>query len=105
MSNSSASIGLVAIGRNEGERLKRCLQSVPLDVPVVYVDSASTDGSVESARSTQATVVELGMANLSLQRVPEMRGLRRCLSIARTSHLCSLSMVIASWNRTGLIAR
>ena len=62
MSNHSVSIGLVAIGRNEGERLKRCLRSVPSDVPVVYVDSASSDGSVEFARSTQATVVELDMA-------------------------------------------
>ena len=62
MSKSAVSIGLVAIGRNEGERLKRCLRSVPTGVPVVYVDSASTDSSVEFARSTQATVVELDMA-------------------------------------------
>ena len=62
MSNPSVPMGVVAIGRNEGERLKRCLRSVPSHVPVVYVDSASTDGSVEFARSTQATVVELDMA-------------------------------------------
>ena len=62
MSKPSVSIGLVAIGRNEGERLKRCLRSVPSGVPLVYVDSASTDGSVEFARSAQATVVELDMA-------------------------------------------
>lgn len=42
-------IGLVAIGRNEGERLQRCLRSVPAGCPVVYVDSGSTDGSVEFA--------------------------------------------------------
>ena len=62
MSKPSVLIGLVAIGRNEGERLKRCLRSVPSGVPVVYVGSASTDSSVEFARSTQATVVELDMA-------------------------------------------
>ncbi|MBB5987481.1 glycosyltransferase family 2 protein [Sphingobium lignivorans] len=48
-------IGLVAIGRNEGERLKRCLRAVPAGCPVVYVDSGSTDGSVDFARG-------LGMA-------------------------------------------
>lgn len=62
MSNSSVSIGLVAIGRNEGERLKRCLLSIQSDVPVVAIGSASTDGSVAFARSTQSTFVELDMA-------------------------------------------
>ena len=62
MPKPSVSIGVVAIGRNEGERLRRCLRSIPSDVPVVYVDSASTDDSVEFARSTLATVVELDMA-------------------------------------------
>jgi len=55
-------IGIVAIGRNEGERLKRSLSSVmPLDHPVVYVDSGSTDDSVEFARSVGADVVTLDM--------------------------------------------
>ena len=40
-------VGIVAIGRNEGDRLRRCLQTLDLGVPVVYVDSASTDGSLE----------------------------------------------------------
>lgn len=61
MSNDESSIGLVAIGRNEGERLKRCLRSVPPHIPIVYVDSASTDDSVAFAQTTQATVVELDM--------------------------------------------
>lgn len=53
-------IGLVAIGRNEGERLKLCLQSVaPLLPRVVYVDSGSTDGSVEAATAAGAEVVQL----------------------------------------------
>ena len=54
-------IGLVAIGRNEGDRLKRCLRSVPRSVPIVYVDSASTDGSVDFARSMGAVVVQLDL--------------------------------------------
>ncbi|SHH54125.1 glycosyltransferase [Cognatishimia maritima] len=51
-------VAIVAIGRNEGDRLKACLASLP-DVPIVYVDSGSTDGSVELARKSGAMVVEL----------------------------------------------
>ena len=44
--------GVVAIGRNEGERLRLCLESVVGHAQaVVYVDSGSSDGSVELARS------------------------------------------------------
>jgi GT2 family glycosyltransferase len=51
---------VVIIGRNEGERLRRSLASVADGVSlVVYVDSHSTDGSVELARSLGALVVEL----------------------------------------------
>ncbi len=59
MTEASPSTGLVAIGRNEGERLKRCLRSVPPGVPVVYVDSGSTDGSVDFAESLGMTVERL----------------------------------------------
>lgn len=55
-------LGFVAIGRNEGERLKACLRSLPADAPVVYVDSGSTDGSAEWARGEGAAVVELDAA-------------------------------------------
>ncbi|MEO1717647.1 MAG: glycosyltransferase [Planctomycetota bacterium] len=55
-------IGGVAIGRNEGERLVACLKSLLRDADhVVYVDSGSTDGSVETARSMGVEVVELDM--------------------------------------------
>ena len=46
-----ARVGVVVIGRNEGERLKTCLRSIPPGSDVVYVDSGSTDGSVEFAES------------------------------------------------------
>jgi len=50
----------VAIGRNEGERLQRCLLSLhQVSSRVVYVDSGSTDGSREFARSIGSEVVEL----------------------------------------------
>lgn len=56
-------IGLVAIGRNEGERLKACLHSAIGKVArVVYVDSGSTDGSIEMARSLGVEVVELDLS-------------------------------------------
>ncbi|WP_120716547.1 glycosyltransferase [Tsuneonella amylolytica] len=55
-------IGVVVIGRNEGERLKCCLRSIPTGLTTVYVDSASTDGSVEHARSLGTHVVELDLA-------------------------------------------
>jgi GT2 family glycosyltransferase len=56
-------LGVVIIGRNEGERLRRCLTSVVgRGLPVVYVDSNSTDGSVALARVMGAQVVELDMA-------------------------------------------
>ena len=53
MSNASAMSarpGIVVIGRNEGDRLLACLRSLAsLACPVVYVDSGSTDGSLERA--------------------------------------------------------
>ena len=58
---------MVAIGRNEGERLKRCLRSlVDADAAdgvaaVVYVDSGSSDGSVEFARTLGVAVVALDL--------------------------------------------
>ena len=54
-------LGIVAIGRNEGERLKRCLRSIPPAIPIAYVDSASTDDSVAFASSVGALVVSLDM--------------------------------------------
>ncbi len=56
-------IGLVAIGRNEGQRLLTCLLSAIKKVAlVVYVDSGSTDASVELARSLGVDVVELDLS-------------------------------------------
>src|SRR5947209_19431049 len=53
-------VGVVAVGRNEGERLRRCLASLQgQSAALVYVDSGSTDGSVAVARSFGASVVEL----------------------------------------------
>lgn len=53
-------VGVIVIGRNEGERLRRCLVSVVSPGrSIVYVDSGSTDGSVALAQSMGVEVVEL----------------------------------------------
>lgn len=58
----SSDVGIVVIGRNEGERLRRCLLSVhPEGQCVVYVDSGSTDGSPQVAELAGAYVVQLDM--------------------------------------------
>jgi GT2 family glycosyltransferase len=55
-------IGLVAIGLNEGERLRICLESGKRQIErLVYVDSGSTDGSIELARSLGVEVVSLDL--------------------------------------------
>lgn len=53
----------VVIGRNEGDRLVRCLRSVlGTCAAVVYVDSGSEDQSVAHARELGADVIELDPA-------------------------------------------
>jgi len=62
---SSPLLSVVVIGRNEGLRLRRCLESVrsmkPIDgaVEIVYVDSASTDNSCDIAREMNAQVIAI----------------------------------------------
>lgn len=73
-------IAAVVIGRNEGDRLLRCLAALEGRAAlVIYVDSGSTDGSVEAARKTGAEVVELDLSvpftaararNAGVSRVP-----------------------------------
>jgi len=81
-SDPKTSIGAVAIGRNEGGRLVRCLNALVGRVStVVYVDSGSDDGSVDRARELGAEVVALDTAipftaararNAGLARLLEM---------------------------------
>ena len=60
---AAMTLAAVVIGRNEGDRLVRCLTSLKGQAaPVVYVDSGSTDGSVERARDMGAEVVSLDMS-------------------------------------------
>jgi GT2 family glycosyltransferase len=62
MSDTSPPVDAVVIGRNEGARLLACLASLHGQVrQVIYVDSGSSDGSVEAARVAGAEVVELDL--------------------------------------------
>ena len=61
VANPLETLGLVIIGRNEGERLARCLESVSGIPNRVYVTPGSTDGSVILARQNGAVVLELSM--------------------------------------------
>lgn len=64
-SDSTPLVSVVVIGRNEGARLHRCLESVAAmrdpggPVEVLYVDSASTDGSPARARALGARVLSV----------------------------------------------
>lgn len=55
-------IGLVAIGRNEGQRLHQCLVSALGVNLIVYVDSGSTDNSVDLACELGVEVVNLDLS-------------------------------------------
>lgn len=62
-SNAVISCGAVVIGRNEGPRLEACLKSLLGQVAcIVYVDSSSSDNSLEIARALNAEIVELDLA-------------------------------------------
>lgn len=71
-------VSIVVIGRNEGERLVRCLESIaaiapgPFRTETIYVDSASTDGSPARAAALGARVIEI-------------RPLRPCAAVGRNA--------------------
>jgi cellulose synthase/poly-beta-1,6-N-acetylglucosamine synthase-like glycosyltransferase len=54
---------VIAIGRNEGARLVACLESVAgIASTVIYVDSGSTDESIQNAKRLGAHVASLDMS-------------------------------------------
>jgi hypothetical protein len=78
---SDPPFGIVAIGRNEGDRLKRCLQSLPANVPVVYVDSGSTDRSDIWAQDFGAELVRLDPSSPFTAARARNAGFRRLLEM------------------------
>lgn len=76
-------LGVVIIGRNEGDRLRRCLNSVVDKVEhIVYVDSSSTDGSIELAKNLGVHVLELDPAKPFASPRSRDEGFHRLLEIA-----------------------
>ncbi len=77
-------IGIIAIGRNEGDRLKTCLAaaSTRRDAVIVYVDSNSSDNSVELARSFNAHVVELDMSKPFSAACARNEGFAKLIEVA-----------------------
>jgi glycosyltransferase involved in cell wall biosynthesis len=67
-------LSIVVIGRNEGQRLARCLESVSAlrgvagPKQIIYVDSASSDESPTIARSFDAEVIVLSAENSTAAR-------------------------------------
>ena len=85
-----ARFGVVVIGRNEGQRLITCLRSVSAAAAVVYVDSNSTDGSVQAARELGADVVELDLSIPFTAARARNAGFARLLTILPDLHLRSV---------------
>ncbi|QHO78434.1 glycosyl transferase [Bradyrhizobium sp. CCBAU 051011] len=73
--------GVVAIGRNEGERLKQCLTSAQGADAIVYVDSGSTDSSVAWARNCGVEVIELDMKKGFTAARARNTGFRRLMEL------------------------
>jgi GT2 family glycosyltransferase len=78
-------VAVIAIGRNEGERLRRCLESVAGRVAVVvYVDSGSTDASVSMSRALGAEIVCLDMSTPFTAARARNAGAQRALQLHPT---------------------
>jgi GT2 family glycosyltransferase len=81
-------LGFVVIGRNEGERLQRCLRSIDASsAPCVYVDSGSTDGSPNAGKAAGAEVVQLDMSRPFTAARARNEGFRRLQEIAPAASL------------------
>ena len=61
-SRAGIPFGAVAIGRNEGDRLKNCMNSLLDASAIIYVNSGSSDNSVPMARGRGVEVVQLDMS-------------------------------------------
>jgi GT2 family glycosyltransferase len=106
---ASPRLAIVTIGRNEGARLRRCLDSVAGQVsPVVYVDSGSTDGSPELARGQGARVVELDRSIPFTAARARNEGLAEALRLAPDAQCVQFvdgdCEVVAGWLERGVRA-
>ncbi len=74
-------VACVVIGRNEGARLHRCLEVLSTTgVRIVYVDSGSTDGSLDTARALGVDALALDASRPFTAARARNAGLLRLLS-------------------------
>lgn len=96
----AVNVGVVVIGRNEGDRLRKCLDSVAHAAGrVVYVDSGSTDGSVAMAHAKGVVVVELDMSMPFTAARARNEGFRRLRGLA--PHIAYVQFVDGDCELTG----
>jgi hypothetical protein len=83
MASGCTEFAVVVIGRNEGERLRRCLESVRHKARVVvYVDSGSTDGSAQLATGLGVVVHHLDLSKPFTAARARNEGVRSLLAKA-----------------------
>jgi len=95
-------IGVIVIGRNEGQRLSRCLESVLGQcATVVYVDSGSTDDSEQSARNLGVKVVQLDMSVPFTAARARNEGFAQLMAIAPQTRYAQFvdgdCQIVSSW--------
>lgn len=75
-------VGVVVIGRNEGERLVNCLNSLILQSnQIIYVDSNSTDQSVSMSKSKGIEVLALDISKPFTAARARNEGFKRLLEV------------------------
>ncbi|HWB00504.1 MAG TPA: glycosyltransferase family 2 protein [Pirellulales bacterium] len=87
-------LAFVVIGRNEGDRLRGCLESIAsAGCAIVYVDSGSTDGSLELAHSLGADVVSLDLREPFTAARARNAGFERLESLIAQGSIARLDFV------------
>ncbi len=104
-SHAEPQIGVVVIGRNEGERLRRCLESLSGALPnIVYVDSGSADGSVQMARTLRVHVLNLDLSRPFTAARARNAGFDELMKFAPNTDLVQFvdgdCEVVGDWLRT-----
>ena len=98
-------VGVIVIGRNEGERLIRCFESLQKTVSaIVYVDSGSTDHSVQVAQNRNIQVIELDTSIPFTAARARNTGFEHLLKLFPTSELVQFvdgdCEVVSGWLET-----
>ncbi len=82
----TGAVAVVAIGRNEGDRLRRCIASaLTQSETVIYVDSGSTDGSPDWAAQTGTIVVGLDLGRPFTAARARNAGFERAIAAAASA--------------------